>query len=173
MKRCPVSLIKKQNEIILKKKKEEAEKNNVFTGKECMQLHVKLAPWKKSYDRSRQHIKTQRHHFADRGLYNQSYGFSSSHVQVWELDHKESWVLKIWCFWTVVLEKTLESPLDCKRIQPVNPKRSQPWISIGQTDAKALILWPLDGKSQLTGKDPDAGKIEGVRQRAWQDEMVG
>ena len=89
MKRCPVSLIKKQNERILKKKRR-GRKNNVFTGKKCMQLHVKLTPWKKSYDKSRQHIKKQRHHFADKGLYNQSYGFSSSHVQVWELDHKES-----------------------------------------------------------------------------------
>ena len=102
-----------------------------------------LAPWKKSYDKPRQHIKKQRHYFADKGLYNQSYGFSSSHVQMWELDHKESWVLKNWCFWTVVLEKTLESPLDCKEIQQVRPKGNQSWIFFGRTDAEpeAPIPW--------------------------------
>ena len=86
--------------------------------------------------------------------------FSSSHVWMWELDHKESWGLKNWCFWTVVLEKTLESPLDCKEIQPVNPKGNQSWIFIGRTDAEAEapILWPPDAKNWLTGKDPDAGK---------------
>ena len=81
-----------------------------------------LVPWKKSYDKSRQHIKKQRHHFADKSLYSQSYGFSSSHVYMWELDCKESWAPKNWCFWTVVLERILESPLDCKEIQPVHPK---------------------------------------------------
>ena len=88
------------------------------------------------------------------------YGFSSSHVQLWELDHKEGWAPKIWCFWTVVLEETLESPLDCKEIQPVHPKGNQSWIFIGRTDAEAEapILWPPDVKSQLTGKDPGAGK---------------
>ena len=82
--------------------------------------------WKKSYDQPRQYIKKQRHYFADKGLYSQSYGFSSSHVWMWELDHKESWALKNWCLWTVVLAKTLESPLDCKEIKPVNPKGNQP-----------------------------------------------
>ena len=107
----------------------------------------------------RQCIKKWRHHFADKGLYSQNYGFSSSHVQMWELDHKEGWVLN-WCFWTVVLEKTLESPLDRKEIKPVNPKGNQPWIFIGRTDAEAEtpILWPPDVKSWLTGKDPAAGK---------------
>ena len=126
-----------------------------------MQLHVKLTPWKKSYDKSRQHTKKQRHHFADKkGLYNQSYGFSSSHVQVWELDHKEGWALKIWCFWTVVLEKTLESPLVCKEIQPVHPKGNQSWIFIGRTDAEAETptLWPPHAKNWLIWKDPDTGK---------------
>ena len=84
--------------------------------------------------------------------------FSNSHVQVWELDYKEGWAPKNWCFWTVVLEKTLESPLDCKEMKPVNPKRNQPWIFIGRTDAEAPILWPPDAKSWLIKKDPDAGK---------------
>ena len=84
-----------------------------------------LAPWKKSYDKPRQHIKKQRYHFANNSPYNQSYGFSSSHLWIWELDHKEGWVPKNWCFWTVVLEKTLECPLDCKGIKPVSPKGNQ------------------------------------------------
>ena len=89
-----------------------------------------------------------------------SYGFSSSHVWIWELDHKEGWAPKNWCFWTVVLEKTLESPLGCKEIQPINPKRNQSWIFIGRTDAEAEtpILWPPDVKNQLIGKEPDAGE---------------
>ena len=95
-----------------------------------------LAPWKESYDKPGQCIKKQRHHFTDKGLCNQSYSFSSSLVRMWELDHKEDWVPKNWCFWIVVLEKTLESPLDSKEIKPVNPKRNQPWIFIGRTDAK-------------------------------------
>ena len=90
----------------------------------------------------------------------QSYGFSSSHVWMWELDHKESWALKDWCFWTVMLEKTLESSLDCKEIQPVNPEGNQSWLFIGKTDAEAEIpiLWLPNVKNWLTGKDPDAGK---------------
>ena len=105
-----------------------------------------LAPWKKSYDQPRQHIKKQRHYFANKGPSSQSYGFSI--VWMWELDYKESWVLMNWCFWTVVLEKTLVSPLDCKEIQPVNPKGYQSWIFIGRTDAEAEtpILWPPDMK---------------------------
>ena len=87
-----------------------------------------------------------------------SYGFSSSHVWMWELDHKEGWITKNWCFWTVVWEKTLESPLDCKEIQPVNSKGNQPWILIRRTDAEASILWPPDAKSQLIRKDLNAGK---------------
>ena len=117
-----------------------------------------LAPWKKSYDQAREHIENQRHFFANKGPSRQSYGFSSSHV--WMLDHKESWVPKNRCFWTVVLEKTLESPLDCKEIQPVHPGGDQSWVFIGRTDAEAetLILWPPDAKGWLIGKDPDAGK---------------
>ena len=113
-----------------------------------------------NYDQARQHIQKQRHYFADKGQSSQSYGFSSSHVWMWELDYKESWVLKNECFWTVVLEKTLESPLDCKEIQPVNSKGNQSWLFIGRTDAEAEtpILWPPDVKIWLIWKDPDAGK---------------
>ena len=97
---------------------------------------------------------------ANKGPSSQSYGFSSGHVWMWELDYKESWVLKNCCFWTVVLEKTLESPLDCKEIQPVHSKRNQSWIFIGRTDteAEAPILWPFDVKNRLIEKNPDAGK---------------
>ena len=84
--------------------------------------------------------------------------FSSSHVWMWELNHKESWMPKNWCFWTVVLEKTLASPLDCKNNKPVNLKGNQPWRFMGRTDAEASILWPPDAKSWLIGKDPDAGE---------------
>ena len=95
-----------------------------------------------------------------KALSSQSYGFSSSHVWMWELDYKENWGPKNWCFWTVVLEKTLESPLDCKEIQPVHPKGNQTWIFIGRTNAEAetLIRWPPDAKNWLIWKDPDAGK---------------
>ena len=90
-----------------------------------------LAPWKKSFDQSRQHIKKQKHYFANKCPSSQGYGFSSGHVWMWDLDYKESWAPKNWCFWTVVLEKTLESPLDCKEIQPVYLKGNQSWIFIG------------------------------------------
>ena len=108
----------------------------------------------------------QRHHLANKSLYSQSYGFSSSHIWMWGLDHKEGWALKNWCFQTVVLEMTLESPLDGKEIKPVNPKGNQPWLVIRKTDAEAEapILWPPHAKSRLTGKNPDAAKIEGRRQ---------
>ena len=101
----------------------------------------------------RQCIKKQRHHYTDKGLSSESNGFSSSHVWMWELNHKESWMLKNWCFQTVVLEKTLESLLDCKEIKPVNSKGNQPWIFIGRTDAEAPVFWSPDGKSWLIGKD--------------------
>ena len=96
-------------------------------------------------------IKKQRYHFAHKDLYNQSYGFYGSHVQMWELHHKEGWAPKNWCFWIVVLEKTLESPLDSKEIQPVNPKGNQSWIFIGRIYAEVSILWPLDVKNWLSG----------------------
>ena len=133
-----------------------------------------LAPWKESYDKPRHCIKKQRHHFANKRLYSQSYGFSASHMRMWELDHKEGWALKNWCFQSVVLEKTLQSPLDSKDIKPVNPKGNQPWIFIGRTDAEALILWPPDAKSWLAGKDPDAGTDWRQKEkREAENEMVG
>ena len=135
-----------------------------------------LAPWKKNYDQPREHIKKQRHYFADKGPSSQSCGFSSSHVQMWELDYKESWAPKNWCFWTVVLEKTLESLLDCKEIKPINPKGNQSQIFIGRTDAEAEtpILWPPDVKNWLIGKDPDAGKDWMQEEKGTiEDEMVG
>ena len=115
--------------------------------------------------KSRQHIKNQRHYFANKGLSSQSYGFSSSHVWMWELDYKESWVPKNRCFWTVVLEMTLESPLDSKEIKPINPKGNQPWIFTGRTDAKvdAPILWLPDANSRLIERQLRMGKIEGRR----------
>ena len=131
-------------------------------------------PWDKSYDKPRLCIKKQRHHFVNKGPYSQSYGFSSSHVCMWELDHKEGWAQKNWCFQTVVLEKTLESPLDCKEIKSVNPKGNQPWIFSGRTDAEASILWPPDAKNWLISKDPDAGKDWGQEEK-WmtKNETVG
>jgi len=121
-------------------------------------------------------VKKQRHHFANKNPSSQSYGFSSSHVQMWELDQKESWAPKNWCFWIVMLEKTLESSLNSKDIKPVNPKGNQPWIFIGRTDAEteAPVLWPHDTKSRLIGKDPDAGKDWGQEEKgATEHEMVG
>ena len=135
-----------------------------------------IAPWKKSYDQPRQHIKNQTHYFANKGPSSQSYGFSSSHVWMWELDHKESWGPKNWCFLTAVLEKTFESPLDCKEIQPVHPKGDQSWIFIGRTDGEAEtpILWPPDVKNWLLGKDPNAGKDWRQEEKGTiEDEMVG
>ena len=136
-----------------------------------------LAPWKKSYDQPRHYIKKQRHYFASKGpSSSQSYGFSSGHVWIWELDCEESWAPKNWCFWTVVLEKTLESTLDCKEIQPVHPKGDLSWIFTGRTDAEAEapILWPPNAKSKLTGKDRDAGKDWGQQEKGTtEDEMVG
>ena len=132
--------------------------------------------WKKSYDHARQHIKKQRHYFGDKGPSSQNHGFSSSHVWMWELGYKESWTPKNWCFWTVVLEKILKSPLDCKEIQPVYPKGDQSWIFIGRTDVEGAtpILWPPDAKNWLIGKDPDAGKDWRSEEKGTtEDEMVG
>ena len=134
-----------------------------------------LAPWKKGFDQTRQHIKKQRHYFAD-GPSCQSYGFTSSHVWMWESDCKESWALKNLCFWTILLKKTLESPLDFKEIKPVNPKGNQSWIFIGRTDAEAEapIVWPPDAKNQLIGRDPDAGKNWRQEEKGRiEDEIVG
>ena len=119
-----------------------------------------LAPRKKSYIQHRVYIEKQRHYFANKSPSSQSYGFSSSHVWMWELDYKESWMPKNQCFWTVVMEKALESPLDCKEIKPVHPKGNQSWIFFGRTDAETEtpILWPPDAKNWLLGKYPEAGK---------------
>ena len=135
-----------------------------------------LTPWKESYDQRRQHIKKQRLYFSYKGPSSQSYGFSSSHVWMWELDYKESWVLKNWCFWSVVLEKTLESPLDCKEVQPVHPKGDQSWVFIARTDVETETptLWPADAKSWLIWKDPNAGKNWRQEDKGTtEDEMVG
>ena len=132
-----------------------------------------LTPWKESYDQPRYHIQKQRHYFANKGL--SSYGFSSGHVWMWELDCEESWGPKNWCFWTVVL-KTLESPLDCKKIQPVHPKGYQSWVFIGRTDVEAEtpVLWPPHAKSWLIGKDSDAGRDWGHEEKGMtEDEMAG
>ena len=121
-------------------------------------------------------LKKQKYYFANKGSSSQSYGFSSSHVWMWELDHTESWALKDWCFGTVLLEKTLESLLACKKIKPLNPKWNQSWIFIGMTDAEAEtpILWPPDAKSWLIWKDPDAGKDWRQEEKGTtEDEMVG
>ena len=130
-----------------------------------------LAPWKQNYDKPRQHIKKQRHNFADKGSFSQSYGFSRK-VWMWELDRKEGWGTKNQGFWILVLEKTLQSSLDYKQIKPVNPKGNQPWIFIGRTDAKAEtpILWPSDGMGRTDSfeKTLMLGKIEGRRIRGWQ-----
>ena len=138
-----------------------------------------LASWKKSYDQPRQHIKKQRHYFANKGLSSKSNGISSSHVWMWELDYKESWAPKNWCFWTVVLKKTLESPLDCKEIQPVHPKGDQSWVFIGRTDVECSLEGVmLKLKLQYFGhqmrradsleKTLMLGKIEGRRRRGQQ-----
>ena len=141
-------------------------------------MKLKDTPWKKSYDKPRQHIKKERHCFANKGLSSQGYVFFNSHVWMWELDYKESWAPKYWCFWTVVLEKTLWSPLDSKEIQPVHPKGYQSWVFIGRTDVEAEtpILWPPDAKSWLFWKDPDAGKDWGQEEkgtiRGWDSWMA-
>ena len=116
-----------------------------------------LAPWKKSYDKPRLHIKKQRHYFVNKDPSSQGYGFSSSHVWMWELDHKEGWAMKNWCFQIVVLEKTLEGPLDSK-IKPVQGNQSLIFIGRTDTEAEAPIFWLPDAKSWLIRKDSDAGK---------------
>ena len=115
-------------------------------------------------------IKKQRYHFAGEDPYSQSYGFSRGHIWVWDLDHKEGWELKNWCFQIVVLEQTLESPLDYKESKPVHPKENKSWIFIGRNDAEveSPIVWPPDAQSGFTGKDPEAGKHWGRRRRGWQ-----
>ena len=136
-----------------------------------LQMVTETMKWKdtcsseENYDKPREYMKKQRHYFADKGPHRKSSVFSSSHVWMWEMDHKEGWVLKHWCFWMVMLEKTLENPLDCKEIKPVNPKGNQSWIFIvrSDTEAEATIVWPPDVKSQLK-----LGKIESRRRRGQQ-----
>ena len=141
-------------------------------------IWLEMAPNVKLLFHYSKHSKGEKkiyNYFANKGPYSQSYGISSSHVWMWKLDHNEGWVPKNWCYWTVVLKKTLESPLDCKEIQPVSPKGNQPWILLGRTDAEAEtpIPWPPDVKSQLIRKDPDAGK-DWRQEEKWmtEDEMV-
>ena len=134
-----------------------------------------LAPWKESYNKPRQHIKKQRHHFATKDLYSQSYSFPSSHIQMWELDHKEGWVPNNWCFWTVLLEKTLRVPWTARRSNQSILKKINSWVFTGRIDVAvgASVLWPPDMSSWLIGEDPDTGK--GWRQKkmgAVEDEMV-
>ena len=135
-----------------------------------------LAPWQLRHDQLRQLIEKQRHDFANKGPSSQGYGFSSSHVWMWELDCEEGWVLKNWCFLTVVLKKTLESPLDCKEVQPVHSKGDGSWVFIGRTNVEAEppILSPPHVKSWLIGKDPDAGSDWGQEEKGTtEDEMPG
>ena len=134
-----------------------------------------LDPWKKRYDKLRQHIKMQRHHFANKSPYG-PYGFSSNHVWIWELDHKEGWALKNWCFLTVMLEKTLDSSLNCK-IKPVHLKGNQSWILIGRTDAEAEtpILWPPAAKTDSLEKTVMLERFKSGGEwddRGWDDLMV-
>ena len=139
-------------------------------------MKLKDTPWKKSYDQPRQHIKKQLHYFVNKVPSSEGYGFSISYVWIWELEYKERWVLKNWCFWTVVLEKTLESPLDCKEIQPVHPKGDQSWVFFERTnvEAETPILRSPDAKSWLIWKDPDSGKDWVKEEKGMtEDEMLG
>ena len=129
-----------------------------------------LTPWKESYDQPRKHTQKQRHYFVNKGPSSQDYVFSSSRVWMWELDYKESWAPKNWCFWIAVLEKTLESPLDCKEIQPVHPKGDQSWVFIGRADVEAEtpILCRLMRRADSFEKTLMLGNIEGRKRRGWQ-----
>ena len=138
-----------------------------------------LAAWKKTYDQLRQHIKKQIHYFANNGRSSQSYGFSSSHVWMWELESKECGVPKNWCFWNVVLEKTIESLLDSKNIQPVHPKGNQSWIFIGMTDAEAEIqyfghrIWRIDSLEKiLMMRKTEGGRTRGWQRMRWLDGII-
>ena len=149
--------------------------SKIIADDDCSHEIKMLTPWKESYDQPRQHIKKQRHYFAIQGPTSQGYGFSSGHVWMWELDYKESWALKNWCFWTVVLESSLESPLDCKETQPVHAKGDQSCVFIGRTDVEAEtpILWPPD-VNWLVWKDPDAGRDWRQDEKGTtENEMVG
>ena len=144
--------------------------SKITAGGDCNHGLKMIIPWKISYDKPRQSIKKKRHYLPTKVC------LVKLLLWMWELDHNEGWVLKNWCFWTVVLEKTPESPLNCEEIQPVNPKGSQPWIFIGKTDAEteAVILWPPYAKSWFIGKDPEAGKDWSQEEKGMtEDETVG
>ena len=130
-----------------------------------MKLKDTCSLGEKSYEKPRRHNKKQRHHFVDKGPDSQSYGFSSSHVQMWELDHNEGWALKNWCFWIVVLKKTLEHHLESQEMKPVNPKGNQHWILTGGLMLKLKLQYLATTKTWLIGKDPDAGEIESKRRK--------
>ena len=135
-----------------------------------------IASWQESNDKPRQCVEKQRHYSADKGSHSLGYSLPSGHVRLWELDHKEDRVPKLWCFQTVVLKKTPESPLGSKEIKPVNLKGDQPWIFTGRTDAEteAPVFWSSDAHKWLIGKVPDAGKDWGQKEkRASDDEMAG
>ena len=148
--------------------------SKITTDGDCNEMKRCLLLGEKNYDQPRQHIKKQRHYFADKGLSSQSYHFTSSHVWMWMLDYKKCWAPRNWCFWTVVLEKTLESRLDCKEIQPVHPKGDQSWIYIWRTDGEteALILWLPDAKNWFIWKDPDAGKDWGQEEKGTTEDKL-
>ena len=133
-----------------------------------------LAPWKKSYNQLRQHIKKQRHCFDNKGLSSQGYGFSNSHLWMWELDYEEGWAPKNWCFQIVVLDKTLKSSVDTKEIKPVNPKGNQLWIFIRRTDDEAPVLWPTDARAGSLENNLMMGKISSKKRgnRGWDGWMV-
>ena len=148
--------------------------SKITTDRDCSHHIKRLDPWKKSYDQPRERNKKQRHYFADKCPSSQSYGFASSHEWMWELDYKESWVLKNWCFWTWGVGEDSWGSL--KEIQPVHPKGNQSWLFIGRTDVEAEtpILWLPDVKNWLLGKDSDAGKDWRWEQKGTtEDEMVG
>ena len=150
--------------------------SKITTDGDCSHEIKTLTPWKESCDQPRHHVKNQWHYFANKGSSSQGYGFSCGHVWMWELDCEEDWEPKNWCFWTVVLEKTLESPLDCKEIQPVHSEGDQPWDFFGRNDAKAEtpVLWQPHAKSWLIGKDSDAGRDWGQEEKGTtEDEMAG
>ena len=149
--------------------------SKITADSDCSHEFKTLAPWKKSYDQPREHMKKQRHYFTNKCSSSQSYGFSSSHVWIWELDYKESWEQNNWCFWTVVLKKTLESPLDSKEIQPFNLKGNQSWIFIGRTDTETegpIICQPAV-KSRLIEKISwSRERLKAKEKGVAEDEMV-
>ena len=144
--------------------------SQIMTDGDCNHEIKTLSPWKKSYDKPRHLIRKQRHHFSNKGPYSQIYGFSSSHIPMWELDHKEGWAPKNWCFQTAALEKAPESRLDSKEIKPVYLKGNQPWILTERTDAEVKLQYfgHLMQRADSLEKTLILGKTEGKRRREWQ-----